>query len=170
MKDAEPLYEKLTMRLKSSDPHPDRCQVDNTETSIRIKRGKLDYTLLYKFLFSHVGYLWSEVFDKALNRIEDEAKLYNIVFTNDDKDIPPIVATGFRTYFSSLFVGDDGVLCMYAPRVTVEKLHPCCQCCVHTLNGVRFVKLDPMMSQDDNTCINVEDQAILLLIENEVKN
>jgi hypothetical protein len=100
------------------------------------KRG-LDYTPLFRFLVSRVGAEWDAVYGEAIARLDRPDPIFWLVARHDDER-REIVRTGESSYFTGLYVDDEGILRMVNPVLRAEDLTPSCSCCTHTLNGVRF--------------------------------
>ncbi|WP_080962533.1 hypothetical protein [Chromobacterium subtsugae] len=103
-----------------------------------VQRG-LDYTPLFKFLLSKVGRDWNEVFSEASARLDKKEPIFWMVALHDfqKKDY---VLIGESSYFSGLFVGEDGTLQIVNPNIGPSTLEPHCRCCTHTFNGKKFTK------------------------------
>jgi hypothetical protein len=52
----------------------------------------------------------------------------------------PFFRAGENSYYSGLYVDDDGKLAKVAPELRNEDLWPSCPCCTHTFNGAPFVR------------------------------
>ena len=103
-----------------------------------IKRG-LDYTPLFKFLLSNVGCQWNQVHSEALARLDKEEPLYWLV-AKCKEDASAVVRTGESSYFSGLYIDDNGLLKIVDPETSKKSLEPLCACCTHTFNGILFEK------------------------------
>ena len=110
-----------------------------------VQRG-LDYTPLYKFLLKNVGRNWDEVASEASPRISNDEPLYHLLDEEFHSD-KGTVRVGDNSYFSALFVDEDGVLQMVAPDLSIEELYPSCSCCTHSFNGERFVNTEIRYNQ-----------------------
>ncbi|TYP89286.1 hypothetical protein BC792_1285 [Sphingobacterium allocomposti] len=97
----------------------------------------LDYTPLFRFLLSKVGSNWDEVFSEAKSRLDKTEPIFWIVALNPD-DKKDYVRVGESSYFSGLYVDDNGDLQLSNPNLKANDLTPHCSCCTHTLNGVVF--------------------------------
>lgn len=100
-------------------------------------RHGLDFTPLYKFLLSRVGKPWDEVFSEATARLPEEAAIWHIVARSEHEEAP-MIRVDESSYFSGLFIGDDGILAKVDPDLEAKNLRPFCSCCTHTFNGARF--------------------------------
>ena len=49
-----------------------------------------------------------------------------------------MVLMGEASYFSGLFVNDNGVLQLSNPNLKAKDMEPSCSCCIHTFNGKVF--------------------------------
>jgi len=101
------------------------------------KHRELDYTPLFKFLLSKVGTDWNEVFSEAKSRLDRQGPIFWIValHENEKRDY---VRIGESTYFSGLFVDNNGVLQLVNPMLKALDMKPFCSCCTHTFNGKVF--------------------------------
>lgn len=100
----------------------------------------LDYTPLYRFLLSKVGQQWDDVFSEAIARLDNPEPIFWMVALNG-ADRRDIVRTGESSYFSGLFVDDDGLLQRVNPDLSIEDMEPKCPCFTHTFNGERYVRV-----------------------------
>ncbi len=103
-----------------------------------IHRG-LDYTPLFKFLMSKIGCPWSEVHSEAIARLDKEEPIYWLV-SQSKEDAPAVVRTGESSYFSGLYIDDNGLLKIVDPKISEKSLEPNCACCTHTFNGLLYEK------------------------------
>ena len=95
-----------------------------------------DYTPLHRFLLSRVGKRWVEVHSEAVSRIDDESQIWWMVAAPGEER-RGCVRTGENSYFSGLYVDEEGVLRVVDPELTAETFLPGCTCCTHTFNGER---------------------------------
>lgn len=102
----------------------------------REQRG-LDYTPLFKFLLSKVGQPWATVFSEAVARLDRQEPVYWLV-ARSELDRVDCVRMGETTFFSGLYVDDQGLLQRVNPALTAEAMQRTCTCCTHTFNGIRF--------------------------------
>ena len=100
------------------------------------QRGR-DYTPLYRFLLSRIGRDWTEVHSEAVSRLDDPEAVYHIVARTDDEK-QAYHRCGESSFFSGLYIDEDGRLALVDPTLGPEHLEPWCGCCTHTLNGVPF--------------------------------
>ena len=106
-------------------------------TMFGYKQRGLDYTPLFKFLLSKVGSNWNEVFSEAKSRLDREEPIFWLVALNEDEK-KDCVRVGESTYYSGLFVDDNGVLQLVNPNIKAADMAPFCNCCTHTFNGKLF--------------------------------
>jgi hypothetical protein len=100
------------------------------------KRRGLDYTPLFRFLLSKVGADWAEVHREAVSRLDQPAPIFWLVALHEHER-RDVVRVGESTYYSGLYVDDDGKLQKVDPTFGPEHLTILCSCCTHTLNGIR---------------------------------
>jgi hypothetical protein len=101
------------------------------------KERGLDYTPLFRFLLSKVGFNWDEVFSEAKSRLDKTEPIFWIVaLTQDEKK--DYVRVGESSYFSGLYVDDNSILQIVNPDLKARDLKPFCSCCTHTFNGKLF--------------------------------
>lgn len=103
------------------------------------QRRGLDYTPLYRFLLSKVGSKWNEVHSEAVSRLDVEEPIFHLVALNKD-EATEVVRLGESTYFSGLYVDDNGVLRVVNPDMNETTMKPLCKCCTHTFNGRVFTQ------------------------------
>ena len=106
-------------------------------TMFGTKQRGLDYTPLFRFLLSKVGCVWDDVFSEAIARIDKQEPVFLIVALKGDEK-RDYVRVGETSYFSGLFVDDDGILQLVNPNLKAADMKPYCDCCTHTLNGKLF--------------------------------
>lgn len=101
------------------------------------KERGLDYTPLFRFLLSKVGFNWDEVFSEAKSRLDKTEPIFWIVAsTQDEKKV--YVRVGESCYFSGLYVDDNAILQIVNPDLKAKDMKPFCSCCTHTFNGKLF--------------------------------
>lgn len=148
----EPLYRKVNTRThrvrdhrhggdyrhrrNAKDPH--RELVVHESMGAAVRRG-LDYTPLFRFLLSRVGRPWAETYSEAVSRLDHPDPVFWLVAKTRDT-ARPVVRTGESSYFSGLYIGDDGLLHRTDPSLDETSLTPDCSCCTHTFNGVRYTQ------------------------------
>lgn len=100
------------------------------------QRG-LDYTPLFRFLLSKVGSDWNSVHQEAVSRLDKPEPIFWLVALHEyeKKDF---VRMGESSYFSGLYVNEQGLLEIVNPDLGPEKMAPLCRCCTHTFNGKPF--------------------------------
>ena len=98
------------------------------------KERGLDYTPLFRFLLSKVGSEWNEIFSEAKSRLDKTEPIFWLVALNKD-DKKDVIRVGESTYFSGLYVDDDGLLQRSNPEIRTTDLNHYCDCCTHTFNG-----------------------------------
>lgn len=97
----------------------------------------MDYTPLYRFLLSKVGSDWNEVFSEAKSRLDkSEPIFWQVALTEEDKK--DFIRVGESSYFSGLYVDNNGVLQLTNPQLQAKDIKPYCDCCTHTFNGKLF--------------------------------
>jgi hypothetical protein len=113
---------------------------ETTHLSMRgkVRRG-LDYTPLYRFLLSKVGYNWNEIHAEAVSRLDRPEPIFWLVALRAHEE-QAYVRTGEASYFSGLRVDEEDNLQIVDPSVGPQSLVPWCGCCTHTFNGVRFIQ------------------------------
>jgi len=108
-----------------------------TGTMFGTKQRGLDYTPLFKFLLSKVGRTWNEVFSEAKSRLDKQEPIFSIVALHQ-REKKDYVRVGESTYFSGLFVDEDGILQLVNSDLKAADMVPFCDCCTHTFNGKLF--------------------------------
>lgn len=103
------------------------------------QRHGRDYTPLFKFLLSKVGQPYSDVHKAAVARLDQVTPISWIV-AEGEADRQPYVRCGESSYYSGLFVDQDGLLQKVDPDLDETSLRPFCSCCTHTFNGKRFTR------------------------------
>ncbi|MBK5351428.1 hypothetical protein JFU37_02650 [Pseudomonas sp. TH41] len=101
------------------------------------RRHGFDYTPLFRFLLSRVGRQWDEVFSEAVARLDRHEPVFWMVALHESERQEQ-VCLGESSYFSGLFVDDQGLLRIVNPELTAERMTPYCHCCTHTFNGIPF--------------------------------
>ena len=102
------------------------------------QRGR-DYTPLFRFFLSKIGSRWNEVFSEASARLDRTEPISWLVALHE-ADRKDYVRIGESSYFSGLYVANDGTLQVVNPDMDASSLEPDCKCCTYTFNGVRFTK------------------------------
>lgn len=103
----------------------------------RKKERGLDYTPLFKFLLSKIGEDWNEVFSEANSRLDKTEPIYWIVALNEN-DKEEYIRVGESTYYSGMYVDDEGKLRLVNPKLQAKDMKPFCDCCTNTFNGQIF--------------------------------
>jgi len=151
----DPLYRKVNTRARNHHHRtgPDYRHQRNTKrekaaVEAEVKRGKmsqgtrrgLDYTPLFRFLISKVGEEWSVVYQEARARLDREDPIFWLV-ARSDAEKKPFVRIGEASYYSGLFIDQQGRLARVDPDLTNDDIEPLCGCCTHTFNGLPFSRL-----------------------------
>lgn len=140
----KPLYRKVNTRARGVN-HLHGGDYKNTrkrESAFGMRKGVqrgLDYTPLFKFLLSKVGCHWNDVHSEALSRLDKEEPIFWLVAL-DYESANEVVRIGESTYFSGLYVDEDGILQIVSPALNEDSLVPLCKCCSHTFNGQPFTR------------------------------
>lgn len=141
----EPLFRKVNTKARNvhhnfgSDfkysRHKKKETLEQTRGAMHGKKERgLDYTPLFKFLLSKVGVSWDEIFSETKSRLDKTEPIFWLVALNQD-DREDVVRVGEATYYSGLYVDDDGILQISNPRLQTKDLKHYCNCCTHTFNG-----------------------------------
>lgn len=101
-----------------------------------LRHGR-DYTPLFRFLLSKVGNPWDQVYADAKSRLDTADPIFWLVARCEDQR-EEFVRVDESSYFSGLFIDEDGLLQVVNPDLSARDMKPFCTCCTHTLNGVRF--------------------------------
>lgn len=80
-----------------------------------------DYTPLFKFLLSKVGSDWDKIYAEAKARLNDPEPIFWMVALQESER-RSIVRLGDSTYYSGLFVDDDGILAIVNPNIGSSEL------------------------------------------------
>ena len=83
----------------------------------------LDYTPLYKFLLSKVGKKWDDVYSEAVSRLNTSEPIFHLVALNAE-DQKEYVRIRTSTYYSGLYVTEEGILEKVAPEINAHSLEP----------------------------------------------
>lgn len=141
----KPLYRKVNTKARNvhhntggdfrHSRHQKRESLAQTKgkMSARQERG-LDYTPLFRFLLSKVGTTWNEVFSEAKARLDKTEPIFWMVALNPAEK-EDCVRIGETSFFSGLFVDDDGILQRSNPDLAASDLKRYCNCCTHSFNG-----------------------------------
>jgi hypothetical protein len=147
----QPLYRKVNTRARGVHHNfggeyrhdrntKDAQQSEGTRTSMhgKAQRG-LDYTPLFRFLLSKIGKNWNQVYAEAVERLDRPEPIFWLV-AMDANQRNETVRVGESTYYSGLYVDDEGLLQMVNPTLGPSSLAPYCKCCTHTFNGKPFTQ------------------------------
>ncbi|MDO4763440.1 MAG: hypothetical protein Q4A00_03570 [Flavobacteriaceae bacterium] len=63
--------------------------------------------------------------------------IFHMVAINDG-DKKDFIRAGESSYFSGLFVDENGKLQLCNPNLKAKDMKPFCDCCTHTFNGKLF--------------------------------
>lgn len=127
-------YDRNTKQEKESESFG----VTKQSMHAKVQRG-LDYTPLFKFLLSKVGNEWSAVHSEALSRIDKEEPIFWLVARNEEEK-EDVVRIGESSYYSGLYVDEQGILQKVNPDYNKAQDLITCNCCTFTLNGVVIPK------------------------------
>jgi hypothetical protein len=146
----KPLYRKINTRTRGvrlNDYSGEYRHQRHTKAEIHnessrgsmhgTRRHGFDYTPLFRFLLSRVGRQWDEVFGEVVARLDRPEPVFWMVALHE-KDRQEQVRLGESSYFSGLYVDDQGSLRVVNPQLTAEHMRPNCHCCTHTFNGIPF--------------------------------
>lgn len=140
----KPLYRKVNTRARGVH-HLHGGDFKNTrhrESGVGMRKGiqrGLDYTPLFKFLLAKVGCPWSEVHSEVVSRLDKNEPIHWLVAMNY-ASANEVVRVGESSYFSGLYVNEEGILRIVNPDIDENTLEPLCKCCTHTFNGVPFTR------------------------------
>lgn len=140
----KPLYRKVNTKARGvrhnigGDYSSNRNRVSAIGMRQGVQRG-LDYTPLFRFLLKSVGKHWDEVYSEAVSRLDSKEPIFWMV-SLDQENANETVRIGESSYYSGLYVDDDGVLKVVNPGINETTLEPICRCCTHTFNGKVFTK------------------------------
>lgn len=113
---------------------------DAMRTSMHGKeRRGLDYTPLFRFLLANVGRPWNEVHSEAVGRLDRAEPIFWLVALSEGER-HEYVRVGESSYYSGLYVDEQGFLQLVNSSLGPSSLAPVCKCCTHTFNGVRFTQ------------------------------
>lgn len=143
----DPLYRKVNTQTHGvrhdtgGDYRNERKALEQSGASRSAMHGKrrrgLDYTPLFRFLLSRVGSEWDSVYGEAVARLDRPDPIFWLV-ARQEGERREMVRVGESTYYSGLYVDEEGILRVVNPDLRPEDLVPSCECCTHTFNGVRF--------------------------------
>ncbi len=141
----EPLYRKVNTKARNvyhnfggDFKHIRNKKQETLEqikgTMARKKERGLDYTPLFRFLLSKVGKEWNDVYSEAKSRLDKTDPIFWLVALNAD-DKKDFVRVGESSYFSGMYIDNDGILQLTNPKLEPSDLIRYCECCTHTFNG-----------------------------------
>jgi hypothetical protein len=146
----KPLYRKIntcTWGVRRNDyagkyRHQRHTKAANARDAVRVsmhgkRRHGFDYTPLFRFLLSRVGRQWSEVFSEAIARLDRPEPVFWMVALCESER-RDYIRTDEASYFSGLFVDDQGLLAIVAPELTAANMTTFCRCCTHSFNGIPY--------------------------------
>ena len=145
----KPLYRKDNTKARNhinrSTEHAryDRNTKEGLKRSMRPAKGNTkigrDYTPLFMFLLSKVGQKWDDIYSEAVSRLDVSDPIWYIVCRDDEDKSVDVVRINESSYYSKLYIDEDGVLKKVNPDLTNEMLYPSCWCCTHTFNGKPYI-------------------------------
>jgi len=91
-----------------------------------------DYTPLFKFLLSKVGLQWDDIYSEAKSRLDKADPIFWMVALNDSEK-RDIVRIGEATYYSGMYIDNEGLLQKANPDAPTPI--PSCSCCTYSFNG-----------------------------------
>lgn len=134
----------------------ERGKKESLEQKAKMRTGQqnhgIDLTPLYGFLHKNVGKKWDAVKSEALSRLPDYFRSSSEVFNGvvydyehyelmtESEKKHSFFRSGESSYYSELYVDQNGILQMINPNWSVNDFHPSCACCTHTLNGKQIPK------------------------------
>jgi hypothetical protein len=136
----EPLYRRVNTRTCGVSHrggefrwsrHPKREDPSSHGSMHGHKHHGLDYTPLFRFLLSKVGADFAEVYREAASRLDRPDPICWLV-ARSDKDKQAYVRIGESSYYSGLYVDENGRLALVDPSLRLEGMEPRCSCCTHT--------------------------------------
>ena len=147
-KEQSKLYRKVNTKARGvhhnfggdyrNSRHAKKETVEQTKGSMFGKKERgLDYTPLFRFLLSKVGCNWEEVFSEARSRLDRTDPVFWMVALQDAEK-KDNVRIGESSYYSGLYVDEDGILQITNPHLKALDMKPFCSCCTHTFNGKIF--------------------------------
>jgi hypothetical protein len=141
----EPLYRKINTRarnvhhnfggdFKYSRKKKQETLEQTKGTMFGKKERGLDYTPLYRFLLSKVGLEWNEIFSEAKSRLDKTEPIFWLVALSEN-DKEDVVRIGESSYFSGMYIDEEGILQLSNLTLKPTELKHYCECCTHTFNG-----------------------------------
>jgi hypothetical protein len=89
---------------------------ERTHQSMNSGKYGYDYTPLFRFLLSKVGQDWDEVFSEAKSRLDKTEPVFWMVALHEHER-REVVRLGESSYFSGLYVDDEGLLQKVNPEL-----------------------------------------------------
>lgn len=144
----EPLFRKVNTKARNvhhkfggdfkDSRHKKRETLEQTKGKMYGKKERgLDYTPLFRFLISKVGSNWNEIFSEAKSRLDKTEPIFWLVAL-DENDRNDFVRIGETSFFSGLYIDDDGVLQLSNPKFNITDMEYYCECCTHSFNGQAY--------------------------------
>lgn len=144
----EPLYRKVNTRARNvhhnfgGDFKYSRNKKQETlqqtkGTMFGKKERGLDYTPLFRFLLSKVGLEWNDIFSEAKSRLDKTEPIFWLVALSEN-DKEDFVRIGESSYFSGMYIDQEGILQLSNPTLKTTELKHYCECCTHTFNGTEY--------------------------------
>lgn len=144
----EPLYRKVNTRARNVhhnfggdfkySRHKKQETLEQTKGTMFGKKERgLDYTPLFRFLLSKVGLEWNEIFSEAKSRLDKTEPIFWLVALSDN-DKEDVVRIGESSYFSGMYIDEEGILKLSNPTLNPTELKHYCECCTHTFNGIEY--------------------------------
>lgn len=141
----EPLYRKVNTRARNVhhnfggdfkySRNKKQETIEQTKGTMFGKKERgLDYTPLFKFLLSKVGLEWNEIFSEAKSRLDKTEPIFWLVALSENAK-QDVVRIGESSYFSGMYIDDEGILQLSNPTLKPTELKHYCECCTHTFNG-----------------------------------
>ncbi|RYD74247.1 MAG: hypothetical protein EOP84_20215 [Verrucomicrobiaceae bacterium] len=100
-------------------------EVNRSSMRGRHRHGR-DYTPLFRFLISRVGKPWDEVYAEAKSRLDTVDPIFWLV-ARAETERSDFVRVGESSYFSGLFVDDQGLLSLVNPGLQRQDMQPSCR-------------------------------------------
>jgi hypothetical protein len=144
----EPLYRKVNTKARNVhhnfggdfkySRNKKRETLEQTKGTMFGKQERgLDYTPLFRFLLSKVGSEWNQIFSEIKTRIDRTEPIFWIVSLNHNEK-KEFVRVGESSYYSGMFVDENGMLQLSNAELKATELEHYCDCCTHTFNGIRY--------------------------------
>ena len=90
--------------------------------------------MLFKFLLSKVGKDWSQIYSEAKSRLDKDDPIFWIVAKTENEK-QEIVRIGESSYYSGLYVDEQGLLQKVNPDFDDAQSIITCNCCTFSFNG-----------------------------------